>query len=190
MNPVAIFASLLCMVAVAAVACGRPESPPRASRVERGRYIVNSFGCTDCHSPKVMGPTGPAPDPTRAFSGHPEGEAMPAAPASQGPWIVRTNDSLTAWTGPWGTSFPANLTPDRETGLGTWTEDTFVKTVRTGRHMGQGREILPPMPIEQLAHMDDDDLRSIFAYLRSLPPVKNRVPAPVPPVPAAPPASK
>jgi len=92
---------------------------------------------------------------------------------------------MTAWSGPWGTSFTANLTPDPETGLGKWTEETFLSTVRSGRHMGRGREILPPMPIEQLNHMTDDDLRAVFAYLQSLPPVKNRVPAPI-----APPAAR
>jgi hypothetical protein len=94
---------------------------------------------------------------------------------------------MTAWSGPWGTSFTANLTPDAETGLGTWDADTFVKAIRTGLHMGRGRKILPPMPVEQVANLTDDDLRAVFAYLRSLPPIKNRVPEPIPP--AAAPAS-
>ncbi len=150
--------------------------------VARGKYIVNSFGCADCHTPKKLGASGPEPDLEHAFSGHPEGMVMPPAPAlPPGPWMVSAAGTLTAWAGPWGTSFSANLTPDAETGLGKWTEETFLSTVRSGRHMGRGRQILPPMPIEQLANMTDDDLRAIFAYLQSLPAVHNRVPAPLAP---------
>ena len=82
---------------------------------------------------------------------------------------------------PWGVSFTANLTPDKETGLGSWTEEMFIATARTGRHQGKGRPVLPPMPINILNALGDEDLRSIFAYLQSLAPVKNRVPAPVDP---------
>ena len=52
----------------------------------------------------------------------------------------------TAWAGPWGVSFTANLTPDKETGLGDWTEEQFIATMRTGKHQGKGRPVLPPMP--------------------------------------------
>ena len=52
----------------------------------------------------------------------------------------------TAFAGPWGVSFTANLTPDKETGLGKWTEEMFIATMRTGRHQGKGRPMLPPMP--------------------------------------------
>ena len=79
-------------------------------------------------------------------------------------------------------SFTANLTPDKETGLGDWTEEQFVAAIRTGKHQGKGRPVLPPMPVNILNALDDEDLRSIFAYLQSLAPVKNRVPAPIDPV--------
>jgi hypothetical protein len=92
---------------------------------------------------------------------------------------------MTAWAGPWGTSFAANLTPDIETGLGSWTEAMFVKAIRSGKHMGEGRPILPPMPWQVYKNLTDEDLKSIFAYLQSLPAVENAVPEPVPP-PASP----
>ena len=111
---------------------------------------------------------------------------MPAAPAPQGPWVGSFSGTFTAWAGPWGVSFSKNLTPDKETGLGNWTEDNFVQTIRTGREMGKGRLILPPMPIPVYSNMTDDDLKSIYAYLMSLPPLSNKIPEPVPP--AAPPA--
>ena len=82
-------------------------------------------------------------------------------------------------------SYTANLTPDPETGLGQWTEQQFVDTIRTGRHQGRGREILPPMPWPAFRNLNDADLKAIFAFLRTIPPMKNKVPDPVI---AAPPA--
>jgi hypothetical protein len=97
--------------------------------------------------------------------------------------IALTNPMLTAWAGPWGVSFGINLTPDTETGIAEWTEQAFIQAIRTGEHQGQpnAREILPPMPWQALKEMTDEDLKAIWAYLRSIPPVKNQVPFPVPP---------
>jgi len=81
-------------------------------------------------------------------------------------------------------SFTANLTPDRDTGLGAWTLRDFAQTIRTGRHMGRGREVLPPMPIPAYKNFNDADLAAIYAYLRTIPAVSNRVPEPLPPGPA------
>jgi hypothetical protein len=151
------------------------------SPAERGKYIVNTAGCHDCHTPMKMGEKGPEPDMSRMLSGHPQMMKMPPAPPAQGPWITSVAATMTAWSGPWGTSFTANITPDRETGLGTWTEENFVKTIRTGRHMGSGRPLLPPMPVPVYNNFTDDDLKAIYAYLRTVPAVKNRVPQPLPP---------
>ncbi len=162
---------------------GLPERPVEAAssdKVSRGKYLVNAMGCHDCHTPKKMGPNGPEFDLSRALSGHPEGSKLPPAPTlPEGPWVVTTSWDLTAWSGPWGVSYPFNLTPDENTGLGIWTEEMFVKAMRTGRHMGASRPILPPMPWWTLAALNDEDLTSVYAYLRSLPPIKNRVPEPV-----------
>ena len=149
--------------------------------VARGKYVVTVSGCNDCHTPWKMGEKGPEPDMTRMLSGHPEGFELGAAPKPQGAWIVAASATNTAWSGPWGTSFTANLTPDPETGLGKWTLRNFKETIRTGRHMGRGRAILPPMPIPMYKHFSDADLEAIYAYLRSIPAVKNRVPEPLPP---------
>lgn len=161
---------------------GDQGAAANAARVERGRYIVEAFGCADCHTPKTFGPDGPQEDPKRHLSGHPHDVVMPPAPTlPDGPWNFAGNDMMTAWSGPWGTSFTANLTPDVETGLGSWKEEDFVATIRNGRHMGRGRPLLPPMPWPKTANLSDEDLKSIFAYLRSLPAVKNAVPEPRPP---------
>ena len=118
---------------------------------------------------------------SRALSGHPPDIVIAAPGKLPEPWVGAMSATNSAWTGPWGVSFAANLTPDQNTGLGIWTEDMFMKAVRTGRHMGVSREILPPMPWLNLGAMTDDDLRAMFAYLRSITPIHNRVPDPLPP---------
>ena len=145
----------------------------------RGEYLVRTGLCHDGHTPHQLGPTGPEPDMTRALSGHPSDVVISAPPVLKGPWEFAAIGTMTAWGGPWGVSFTANLTPDKETGLGNWTEEMFFRALRTGRHEGHGRPILPPMPYQYIGSMSDEDLRSIFAYLQSIPAVRNRVPKPV-----------
>ncbi|MEJ0085637.1 MAG: diheme cytochrome c-553 [Pseudomonadota bacterium] len=174
----------IALVVVASFARG--AAPPAATAVSevlaRGKYLVTITGCNDCHTPLKMTPAGPAPDMDRMLSGHPEQLEMPAAPVlPAGPWLVSVGATNTAWSGPWGVTFTANLTPDRETGLGKWNVRTFTDTIRTGRHLGRGREILPPMPIPMYKHFTDSDLAAIFSYLQSIPAVKNKVPEPRPP---------
>jgi len=107
---------------------------------------------------------------------------MPPAPEATGPWGWHGAVTSTAFGGPWGVSFAANLTSDKETGLGTWTDAQFLQMVRTGRHLGQGRPILPPMPVQNLALATESDLKAIFAYLKTVPAVSNRVPVAIEPV--------
>lgn len=157
--------------------------PTHEDLVTRGAYLVNLGGCNDCHSPKVFTDKGMEFDQTRLLSGHPQGETLPKidpAGKTPGQWVLASPD-LTAWVGPWGVSFTANLTPDEETGIGAWTEEVFVNAMRRGQHMGGGRPILPPMPWQALSKVSDEDLAAIFAYLQSLPPIKNEVPDPIPP---------
>ncbi len=155
-------------------------SPDPKGDVARGAYLVRTMGCNDCHTPLKMGPKGPEPDMTRMLTGHPADLKMPPAPdLGKGPWMMSAAATMTAFAGPWGVSYAANLTPDPETGIGNWTEKTFVDALRTGKHMGKGRPILPPMPFAGIAGASDKDLHAIFVYLKSLAPVKNAVPQPV-----------
>lgn len=152
------------------------------ARIQRGRYLVTVTGCHDCHTPLKMGPGGPEPDMTRMLSGHPEGSALPAAPRlPPGPWVATISATNTAWSGPWGVSYTANLTPDKDTGLGGWTFRDFSTTMRSGRHLGVGRPILPPMPIPAYKHLSEADMEAMYRYLRSIPAIRNRVPAPLAP---------
>lgn len=153
--------------------------------IARGQYLVTVSGCNDCHSPKVMTPMGPLPDTTKLLSGYPAERGIPslsAAVAKDQEWVKMSPDA-TAFVGPWGISFGANLTPDEATGIGNWTEDVFIKSIRTGKHLGQegGRPIMPPMPWYTMAKMTDEDLSAVYNYLKSLPAISNRVPAPIPP---------
>jgi hypothetical protein len=179
-------APLLVLLTGCQPAVEKPQAAatPVQSPVERGKYLVTVGGCNDCHSPKVFGPNGPEVDMTKQLSGNPAGDKLPKVPATLiGPKGFGTvaNSHLTAWVGPWGVSFAMNLTPDKDTGLGSWTEDMFVKAIKTGKHQGAGRDILPPMPWNWYRNMTDDDLKAVYAFLQSLPPVKNAIPDPIPP---------
>jgi hypothetical protein len=149
---------------------------------KRGKYLVSIMGCNDCHSPKVMTPQGPVPDTNLLLSGHPS--AIPAGPVDTTTlksWVL-FSPMLTAAAGPWGVSFAANITSD-ESGIGSWSEAQFMKAIREGKYMGldNGRMILPPMPWPVYAQATDEDLKAIFAYLKSTKPVHNIVPPPIPP---------
>jgi len=166
------------------------QSAVAAKRIERGKYLVTIMACNDCHTPYKMGPKGPEPDMSRMLSGHPEGMKLPPPPKPSGPWVVAFTGTNTAFAGPWGISYTVNLTPDQNTGMGIWTEDMFLKAMKTGKHLGTSRLIQPPMPWPWIGKATDEDLKAIFAYLKSIPPITNHVPDYEPPAapgqPAAP----
>jgi cytochrome c len=172
------------LTSLAFYACSKEQTPTQ-SPVERGKYLVTFGGCHDCHTPKVPGPGGaPALDTSKLLAGHPENSPAPSwtpEDMQRKATMAATNESLTAWAGPWGVSFAINLTPDKETGIGEWSEEMFIQMARTGKHQGQpnGRDILPPMPWFSMKDLTDGDLKAIWAYLRSLPPVKNKIALPV-----------
>jgi mono/diheme cytochrome c family protein len=115
--------------------------------VERGRYLVETIaGCGNCHTPK--GPNGPLP-----------GKAL------AGGFVVEA---------PPFTAVTSNITPDRETGIGRWTDKQLVVAIREGRRP-DGSLIGPPMPFEFYRRLADADVKAIVAYLRTVPPVRNAV---------------
>lgn len=149
-----------------------------------GEHLVTIMDCNACHTPKKMTNQGPVNDESLRLSGHPA--EMPRIEIdrkeieSKG---LTVTGGLTEWIGPWGVSFAANLTPD-ETGLGNWTEDQFMVAIRDGKSKGLtgSRTLLPPMPWEMYRHMTDGELKAVFAFLKTLKPVSNIVPPPIPPV--------
>jgi mono/diheme cytochrome c family protein len=172
-----------------ASSCGSPEHPlpepmesAPAELVARGKYLVEIMGCHDCHSPKIMTPEGPVPDPDRLLSGHPSNEMNPPLDPKANPGWVLFSPGLTSAVGPWGTSFSGNLTSD-DSGIGNWTEEQFKRAITKGLYKGLegSRPLLPPMPWQNFKHISDKDVHAIFTYLQSTKPVENVVPAPIAP---------
>jgi len=151
--------------------------------INRGEYLVNSIGCQDCHSPKRMGERGPEIVKELMFSGYPSDRALSEIHTDtlHKGWMMM-NEDLTASVGPWGVSFSSNITSD-DTGIGSWTLEQFTTALRKGKSKGleNGRDLLPPMPWQNFAHLTDDDIKAVFNYLKSTKPVNNIVPAPIPP---------
>jgi mono/diheme cytochrome c family protein len=120
--------------------------------VERGKYLVTIAGCNDCHTPGYfLG----KPDFSQTLAGSEVGFAIPGVGAFVG----------------------RNLTPDKETGLGSWTDDQIISAITAGVRP-DGRRLAPIMPWQELSHLSSEDAHAIVAYLRSLPPVKNAIPGP------------
>jgi mono/diheme cytochrome c family protein len=121
---------------------------------ERGHYLVTLAGCGHCHTPGHF--TGKE-DLARELGGGDVGFEVPGA----------------------GTVIGPNLTPDRATGLGAWSDQQVEAAIRHGVRP-DGRVLSPVMPWPEFSHMSDADVRAIIAYLRTLKPVSNRVPGPIP----------
>jgi hypothetical protein len=160
------------------------KTPPiyTKAQIEKGQYLVAIMGCRDCHSPKTMTAQGPAPDMAHDLSGHPA--TMPVGKISKdvlNDWVL-FNMMNTAAVGPWGVSFSANLTPD-PTGIGNWSEEQFVIALTEGKSKGirTARSLLPPMPWQNYTGMKKEDIVAMFAYLKSIKPIQNAVPQPIPP---------
>lgn len=148
----------------------------KAKMVEQGRMLVIAGSCNDCHTPWTMTESGPAPDMSRMLSGHPENGPDPEG-IYTGHDMAIIGPDFTSFRLPFGVTYSFNLTPDKTTGLGNWTEDMFVRALQTGKHLGgTGRAILPPMPWTFIGALEGSELKAIFAYLQSIPPVKNQVP--------------
>jgi mono/diheme cytochrome c family protein len=171
--------------------CGNQQKPEVAAApeptpeqmVQRGEYLVTIMGCHDCHSPKIVGPQSSQIIPELMLSGYPSDRPLlkVETEAFKKGWALLNSD-LTSAAGPWGVSFAANLTSD-PTGIGSWTEENFRRALKEGKYKGMpgGRTLLPPMPWFNYANISDEDVSALFAYLKSTPPVRNVVPAPIPP---------
>ena len=170
--------------AEATVAAEKPNFGGYETQVKWGEHLVAIGGCNDCHTPKKMTPMGPVDDSSLLLSGHPEKLPAPDIDRKQmeSKGLVVTSD-FTAWVGPWGITYSANLTPD-ETGTGKWTESQFLYALRNSISKGLpgARPLLPPMSMMPVKNMTDDELKAIYAYLRTIKPVKNNSVQPTPPV--------
>jgi mono/diheme cytochrome c family protein len=134
------------------LAMSAPQAHAQSTQVKRGQYLVNVGGCNDCHTPgSFLGKR----DESRTLGGSDVGFGIPGMGVFVGP----------------------NLTPDKETGLGNWTNEQIVTAIRTGKRP-DGRMLAPVMPYNDFSHMTKEDALAIAAYLRSLPAISNKVPGP------------
>lgn len=186
----AVVTIITAIIALVFIACSDSSASEKkksiamteAEKVQRGSYLVNAIGCDDCHSPKEITAAGFEIIPELRLSGYQSANHSPKADSNvvKEGWLLFGGDLTTA-VGPWGQSFAANLTSDA-TGIGNWKEEQFIKAIREGKYKGldNTRPLLPPMPWFVYKNLTDDDLKSIFAFLKSTNPVKNVVPAPKP----------
>ena len=150
--PFAVFGAAAMMAAGALVFAPPVNADPREEQLSRGKYLVNLGGCMDCHTPGYfLG----KPDMSRYLGGSEVGFEIPGLGVFHG----------------------RNLTPDNETGLGTWSSDDIVRAIQTGVRP-DGRQLAPIMPWMTFSKLTKDDAYAIAAYLKSLPPVNNEVPGP------------
>ena len=179
--------SILLLFCLVLASCQQP-SPKEAfvpindtELITEGKRLVTVLGCNDCHSPKKMTNLGPVPDESLLLSGFPATNSLFTSMEAPMGWLLFSLDGTRA-VGPWGTSFASNLTPD-DTGIGSWTLEQFSRAMREGKFKGlaNGRTLLPPMPWIGYKELKDDEIRAIFGYLKSLKPIENSVPAPIPP---------
>lgn len=129
-----------------------PTARADDAKVARGQYLVTIGGCSDCHTPGAL--IG-HPDKDKFLGGSDVGFAIPGLGVFPG----------------------RNLTPDKQTGLGSWTDEQIANAITRGVRP-DGRTLAPIMPYEAFAHLTADDLQAIVAFLRSIKPVTNSVPGP------------
>jgi mono/diheme cytochrome c family protein len=145
---IAVFACVATLITLDLV----PAKTQAADDVARGKYLVSVAGCNDCHTPGYFFGK---PDESRYLGGSEVGFEIPGLGVFHGP----------------------NLTPDKETGLGGWTDAQIVTALTTGKRP-DGRELAPIMPWHAFANFTKEDVNSIVAFLRTLPPISNKVPGP------------
>ncbi|HLX93499.1 MAG TPA: hypothetical protein VKR32_17565 [Puia sp.] len=155
---------------------------PFKNQVKWGEHLVTVSACLDCHCPKDYSKPGTGLDSVHFLAGY-IGSPMPDVNRRdlQDKNLAVTGDQ-TLWMGPWGVTFSSNLTSDSATGIGAWTEDRFMYAIRNGKYNGRAsdRSLLPTMPWQMYRNMTDDELKAIFAYLKTTKPIKNKVPPPMP----------
>jgi mono/diheme cytochrome c family protein len=121
-------------------------------QIARGKYLTAFGGCNDCHTPGYFFGK---PDDRRHLGGSEVGFEIPGLGVFHGP----------------------NLTPDKETGLGNWSNDEIVAALQTGVRPDK-RILAPIMPWKAFAQLTKEDAMAIAVYLKSIPAVSNKVPGP------------
>lgn len=147
--------SCLALLLASVVTLAAPTVLADDTRIERGKYLVTISGCNDCHTPGYFFGR---PDTSRFLGGSDVGFEIPGL----------------------GVFVGSNITPDKETGVGSWTREQIVTAIQGGRRP-DGRMLAPIMPWHAFAQLTADDATAIAAFLQSLDPVRNKVPGPFKP---------
>jgi mono/diheme cytochrome c family protein len=140
------------VAAVMAALLGAAAPASAETQVERGQYLAHIMDCGGCHN---TGAFTPQPNLETPLAGSQIGFEIPGM----------------------GVFYPPNLTPDEETGLGKWSDAEIITAFTTGMRP-DGRQLSPAMPWMSYGHINADDATALAAYLRSLKPVKHKVPGP------------
>lgn len=166
-----------------AVSCNRQAGNNEnvsAEQLRQGELLVMEGRCHFCHTPelnkndKYYG---------QILFGYPSNKKLPDlpdAPKGSQQWTdFLSNLDSTVWIAGNKIVFSANITPDIETGIGNWSKEDFINTIRTGMHPGWKKKVNKPMPWLDYAKLSNDQLTSIYLYLKSQKPVYNKVPEPL-----------
>ena len=147
--------ALAAVAAVAAAATLLPRAAHAESQIERGHYLAVVAGSNDCHTPGFfLG----KPDKAKYLGGSDVGFEIPGLGVFPG----------------------RNITPDKETGIGIWTDEEIATALTTGKRP-DGRQLAPIMPYASFVHMTKEDVAAVIAFLHSIPAVKNEVAGPFKP---------
>ena len=154
MKKLSVYVALAGIVGAAAAAM-LSSGAHAQSPVERGQYLAVIAGCNDCHTPGFfLG----KPDTAKYLGGSDVGFEIPGLGVFPG----------------------RNITPDKETGIGNWSDEQIAAALTTGKRP-DGRQLAPIMPYASFTHMPKEDVAAVVAFLRSIPAVKNEVPGPFKP---------
>ena len=174
---------IITIAAIFTVSCDRETVSPEkfsAEQVREGETLVLEGSCNFCHTPELT-------EDDKYFGkilfGYPSDKKLPELPnvpfGSQQWMEFVSNLDSTVWIAGNMVVFSANITPDIETGIGSWSKDDFINTIRTGMHPGWKKKVNKPMPWLDYAKLSNDELTSIYSYLMTQQPVHNKVPEPV-----------
>ena len=152
-------------------------------QINMGEALVLEARCSFCHTPGIETEGVKDSESSRLLSGHPSDYKLPEipnVPVGSQQWLeFMANLDSTVWVDDETVVFSANITPDKKTGIGEWTEEMFINTIRTGKHPGWRKDLRKPMPWLEYSRLTNEQLIAIYAYLMSIKPVNNKVPEPI-----------
>ena len=175
--------TIIAVVTMISVSCDIKKNNPSnfsPEQIKEGEILVMEGRCNYCHTPEI---TDGEANYGKILFGHPADKTipeLPGVPVGSQQWMEFISElDSTVWIAGDKIVFSANITPDKETGIGTWSKEDFINTIRTGIHPGWKKKLNKPMPWLDYARLSNEQLTSIYSYLMSQQPVVNKVQGPV-----------